>query len=59
MQQQIPSFATVFFSVQTHFHMCEGGNKQNLLFWVETNPQRLHERPLQTLKLLSGVQSRS
>ena len=48
MQQQIPSFETVFFSDEAHFHEF---NKQNLRYWTETNVQKLHERLLHSPKV--------
>ena len=50
MQQQIPSFATVFFNDEALFHLCEDVNKQNLRYWAETNPRKLHERLLHNPK---------
>ena len=39
MQQQIPSFATVFFSDEAHFHQCGGVNKQNLCYGLKLIPK--------------------
>ena len=58
MHQQIPSLATTFICDEANFHLSGGVKKQNLLYWAETNPQKLNERPLHSPKLLSGLQSR-
>ena len=50
MQQHIPSFANVFCS-DAHFHLCVGVNKQNLRYWAEIIPQKLHELPLHSPKV--------
>jgi len=35
-----------FFSDEDHFHLCGSVNKRNMRYLADTNPQKLHERPL-------------
>ncbi|CAH2093266.1 unnamed protein product [Euphydryas editha] len=46
------NFNNVMFSDEAIFHLNGHVNKQNCRFWSETNPQRLHERPLRSPKLV-------
>lgn len=52
MLNRFNNFFNVMFSDEANFHLNGQVNKQNCRFWSETNPQRLHERPLHSPKLV-------
>jgi hypothetical protein len=36
---------------EAHFHMNRRVNKQNVRYWIETHPQRVHESPLHSARV--------
>lgn len=59
MLERFNNFNNVIFSDEANFHLNGHVNKQNCRFWSETNPRRLHERPLHSPKLVvwAGITS--
>jgi hypothetical protein len=52
MLDRFNNFHNVMFSDEANFHLNGHVNKQNCRFWSETNPQRMHQRPLHSPKLV-------
>lgn len=52
MLDRFDHFHNIMFSDEANFHLNGHVNKQNCRFWSETNPKRLHQRPLHSPKLV-------
>ncbi|QQP51582.1 Transposable element Tc3 transposase [Caligus rogercresseyi] len=48
--ENIAEDAIVYFSDEAHFHLSGSVNRQNMRYWSDTNPQKLHQKPISERK---------